>query len=125
MRPKVLDGKTSARHVVWDVRTATRPSTPPPETSRRHDVSWRQSVSPIRGSWPMRIGILTGGGDCPGLDAVIRSVVRAATTHYGSEGGGFRDGRRGLLGGRANTPGHSRGGGPPTPGGGAARPGPG
>jgi 6-phosphofructokinase 1 len=46
---------------------------------------------------PVRIGILTGGGDCPGLNAVIRSVVRTATTHYGSEVVGFRDGWRGLL----------------------------
>ncbi|MGY1812683.1 ATP-dependent 6-phosphofructokinase [Blastococcus sp. SYSU D00820] len=45
----------------------------------------------------MRIGILTGGGDCPGLNAVIRSVVRTATNHYGSEVVGFRDGWRGLL----------------------------
>src|SRR6476469_808406 len=45
----------------------------------------------------MRIGVLTGGGDCPGLNAVIRSVVRTATTHYGSEVLGFRDGWRGLL----------------------------
>jgi 6-phosphofructokinase 1 len=45
----------------------------------------------------MRVGVLTGGGDCPGLNAVIRSVVRAATTHYGSEVLGFRDGWRGLL----------------------------
>jgi ATP-dependent phosphofructokinase / diphosphate-dependent phosphofructokinase len=46
---------------------------------------------------PVRIGLLTGGGDCPGLNAVIRSVVRTATTHYGSEVLGFRDGWRGLL----------------------------
>jgi ATP-dependent phosphofructokinase / diphosphate-dependent phosphofructokinase len=45
----------------------------------------------------VRIGILTGGGDCPGLNAVIRSVVRTATGHYGSEVLGFRDGWRGLL----------------------------
>src|SRR4051794_15476601 len=45
----------------------------------------------------MRIGILTGGGDCPRLHAVIPSVVRTATTHYGSEVVGFRDGWRGLL----------------------------
>jgi 6-phosphofructokinase 1 len=48
-------------------------------------------------SEPVRIGILTGGGDCPGLNAVIRSVVRTATAHYGSEVIGFRDGWRGLL----------------------------
>ncbi|RBY92606.1 ATP-dependent 6-phosphofructokinase [Blastococcus sp. TF02A-30] len=45
----------------------------------------------------MRIGVLTGGGDCPGLNAVIRSVVRTASSHYGSEVVGFRDGWRGLL----------------------------
>lgn len=45
----------------------------------------------------MRIGVLTGGGDCPGLNAVIRSVVRTATTQYGSSVIGFRDGWRGLL----------------------------
>ena len=45
----------------------------------------------------MRIGVLTSGGDCPGLNAVIRSVVRTATTHYDSEVVGFRDGWRGLL----------------------------
>jgi phosphofructokinase-like protein len=46
---------------------------------------------------PMRIGVLTGGGDCPGLNAVIRSVVRTADHSYGSEVIGFRDGWRGLL----------------------------
>src|SRR3712207_4360298 len=45
----------------------------------------------------MRIGVLPGGGDCPGLNAVIRSVVRASDAHYGSAVIGFRDGWRGLL----------------------------
>src|SRR4051794_15729368 len=45
----------------------------------------------------VRLGVLTGGGDCPGLNAVIRSVVRTASSHYGSEVVGFRDGWRGLL----------------------------
>jgi 6-phosphofructokinase 1 len=45
----------------------------------------------------VRIGVLTGGGDCPGLNAVLRSVVRTASSHYGSEVIGFRDGWRGLL----------------------------
>ena len=45
----------------------------------------------------MRIGVLTGGGDCPGLNAVIRSVVRTSATRYGSQVIGFRDGWRGLL----------------------------
>jgi ATP-dependent phosphofructokinase / diphosphate-dependent phosphofructokinase len=51
----------------------------------------------MRGELPVRIGVLTGGGDCPGLNAVIRSVVRTATNHYDSEVVGFRDGWRGLL----------------------------
>jgi phosphofructokinase-like protein len=46
----------------------------------------------------MRIGILTGGGDCPGLNAVIRAVVRKTTGH-GDEVVGFRDGWRGALDG--------------------------
>ena len=45
----------------------------------------------------MRIGILTGGGDCPGLNAVIRAVVRTGDGRYGSSVVGFRDGWRGLL----------------------------
>ncbi len=46
----------------------------------------------------MRIGILTGGGDCPGLNAVIRAVVRSAVQH-GDEVVGFRDGWGGVLDG--------------------------
>ena len=45
----------------------------------------------------MRIGVLTGGGDCPGLNAVIRAVVRKGVEHYGHEFVGFRDGWRGPL----------------------------
>ncbi len=45
----------------------------------------------------MRIGILTGGGDCPGLNAVIRAVVRTSDSRYGSSVVGFQDGWRGLL----------------------------
>jgi len=45
----------------------------------------------------MRVGILTGGGDCPGLNAVIRAVVRKGERHYGDELVGFRDGWRGVL----------------------------
>jgi ATP-dependent phosphofructokinase / diphosphate-dependent phosphofructokinase len=45
----------------------------------------------------MRIGILTGGGDCPGLNAVIRAVVRKGVTEHGDEIVGFRDGWRGAL----------------------------
>ncbi|MFI9723185.1 6-phosphofructokinase [Streptomyces sp. NPDC052396] len=45
----------------------------------------------------MRIGVLTSGGDCPGLNAVIRSVVHRAVVDHGDEVIGFRDGWRGLL----------------------------
>ncbi len=45
----------------------------------------------------MRIGVLTGGGDCPGLNAVIRAVVRKGAQEYGHEFTGFRDGWRGPL----------------------------
>jgi 6-phosphofructokinase 1 len=46
-----------------------------------------------------RIGILTGGGDCPGLNAVIRAVVRKGINQYGHAIVGFRDGWRGVLDG--------------------------
>jgi phosphofructokinase-like protein len=45
----------------------------------------------------MRIGVLTGGGDCPGLNAVIRAIVRKGVAEYGHEFIGFRDGWRGPL----------------------------
>ena len=48
----------------------------------------------------MRIGVLTGGGDCPGLNAVIRAVVRKGVTAYDQEFVGFRDGWRGPLEGQ-------------------------
>jgi len=45
----------------------------------------------------MRIGLLTGGGDCPGLNAVIRAVVRSAIDSYGDHVIGFCDGWRGVM----------------------------
>ena len=45
----------------------------------------------------MRIGLLTGGGDCPGLNAVIRAVVRSAIDAYGDHVIGFCDGWRGVM----------------------------
>jgi len=45
----------------------------------------------------MRIGVLTGGGDCPGLNGVIRGVVRKGVKEYGYEFVGFRDGWKGPL----------------------------
>lgn len=45
----------------------------------------------------MRVGVLTGGGDCPGLNAVIRAVVRRGVRDHSFEFVGFRDGWRGPL----------------------------
>src|SRR5919202_1214162 len=45
----------------------------------------------------MRVGLLTGGGDCPGLNAVIRAVVRKGERHYGDDLVGFCDGWKGVL----------------------------
>ncbi|MFI2437294.1 6-phosphofructokinase [Streptomyces sp. NPDC018693] len=47
----------------------------------------------------MRVGVLTGGRDCPGLNAVIRAVVRKGVQEYGHEFVGFVDGWRGPLDG--------------------------
>ncbi|HUG88687.1 MAG TPA: ATP-dependent 6-phosphofructokinase [Actinomycetota bacterium] len=57
------------------------------------------------------IGILNGGGDCPGLNAAIRAVVRKGVEVYGDRILGFRDGYRGLLDGTAVelTPDSARG----------------
>jgi len=44
-----------------------------------------------------RIGVLTGGGDCPGLNAVLRAVVKTAMIKFGYEVIGFKDGYRGLV----------------------------
>src|SRR5437764_4630752 len=46
---------------------------------------------------PVKVGVLTGGGDCPGLNAVIRAVVRKGERVYGDELIGFADGWRGLV----------------------------
>ena len=45
----------------------------------------------------MKIGILTGGGDCPGLNAVIRAIVRKGIFHYNDQFAGFLEGWRGVL----------------------------
>lgn len=45
----------------------------------------------------MRVGVLTGGGDCPGLNAVIRAAVRKGVKEYGYEFIGFKDGWKGPL----------------------------
>jgi 6-phosphofructokinase 1 len=51
-------------------------------------------------SRPRRIGLLTGGGDCPGLNAVIRGFTRSARAGWGATVVGIEDGFEGLLEGR-------------------------
>jgi ATP-dependent phosphofructokinase / diphosphate-dependent phosphofructokinase len=51
----------------------------------------------------MRVGVLTGGGDCPGLNAVIRAVVRKGEVGYGDEFVGFLDGWRGVVDNRTTV----------------------
>ena len=48
----------------------------------------------------MKIGMLTGGGDCPGLNAVIRSVAKPAMAYFNSTIVGIIDGFEGLVEGR-------------------------
>lgn len=51
----------------------------------------------------MRVGILTGGGDCPGLNAVIRAVAKSLMLEYKAELIGFEDGFLGLIERRSRT----------------------
>jgi len=50
----------------------------------------------------MRIGLLTGGGDCAGLNAAIRATVRAGSS-YGDEFVGFHHGWRGVVEDESST----------------------
>src|ERR1700722_8067329 len=59
-----------------------------------HPAAWGPEPTMVE---VMRVGVLTGGGDCPGLNAVIRAVVRKGIQEYGLEFVGFRDGWRGPL----------------------------
>ena len=60
-------------------------------STRPHD---EELCSYARG---MRIGVLTGGGDCPGLNAVIRAIVRTGETRHGDEFLGFLDSWDGVM----------------------------
>ena len=51
----------------------------------------------------MRIGVLTGGGDCPGLNAVIRAVTKSLLRQCGAEVIGIRNGFAGLMGAAPQT----------------------
>src|ERR1700753_3419194 len=76
-------------------RPARRALGPHPGGAAARTVSPGHPVSTKVGA--MRVGVLTGGGDCPGLNAVIRAVVRKGVQEYGYEFVGFRDGWRGPL----------------------------
>jgi ATP-dependent phosphofructokinase / diphosphate-dependent phosphofructokinase len=59
-------------------------------------------MAPIRSSVTKTFGILTAGGDCPGLNAAIRGVCRAAHDRYGMKIIGIADGFRGLIDGNVH-----------------------
>lgn len=50
----------------------------------------------------MHIGLLTGGGDCPGLNAAIRAIVKRGTTEHGVSVVGFNNGWQGVIDGNAH-----------------------
>src|SRR5678810_1076820 len=57
-------------------------------------------TGPARAAAPAkikRIGVLTGGGDCPGLNAVIRAVTKSALNQFALEVVGVEDGFLGLI----------------------------
>ncbi len=56
-----------------------------------------QTKNEAQEALPMRIGVLTGGGDCPGLNAVIRAVTKTAIRQYGMQVIGIEDGFEGLI----------------------------
>jgi 6-phosphofructokinase 1 len=61
----------------------------------------------MHASHPRRIGLLTGGGDCPGLNAVIRAVTRTAAGRFGATVIGIEDGFEGLYDGRMHELGYN------------------
>ncbi|MFO8192190.1 MAG: ribonuclease HI [Bacillota bacterium] len=70
----------------------SRESDPNRKNEKRSDKKTSRGGKKMR-----RIGLLTGGGDCPGLNAVIRAVVKGATYNYDIEVVGFNNGFKGLV----------------------------
>src|SRR3954454_2981180 len=68
-----------------------------PPATRRYPRAGLRSIALTVTCEPMRIGVLTGGGDCPGLNAAIRAIVRKGVDRHGHAVIGFRDGWRGVL----------------------------
>src|SRR5271155_913863 len=67
------------------------------ESSPRSECIPRKFVRIHAPEQTMKIGMLTGGGDCPGLNAVIRAVVRKGIFTYEDEFVGFKEGWRGVI----------------------------
>jgi len=64
---------------------------------RALSLHWRIETNHMKKTSMKQIGILTGGGDCPGLNAVIRVVAKTAIGDYGLRVIGFKDGYEGLV----------------------------
>jgi phosphofructokinase-like protein len=88
-----LTADSTWRRVV--VRFTPNESTGPTQAYRATRV--RRAAAGWGDGDPMRIGVLTGGGDCPGLNAVIRAAVRKGEEVYGHAFTGFRAGWRGVI----------------------------
>jgi len=65
--------------------------------AKARDVKTRYGLVTAHAQRVKKIGVLTGGGDCPGLNAVIRAVVKTAINVYGWEAIGFEDGFEGMI----------------------------
>src|SRR3954469_14344282 len=81
-------------------------------SARRTRWLWCPHGSPTMRSGPLprwckecsvRVGLLTGGGDVPGLNAAIRAVVKRGEGEYGHQIIGFRNGWRGVVDGLSET----------------------
>ena len=60
-------------------------------------IIMQEGLALLRETRRMKVGILTGGGDAPGINAVIRAIVRKAIQDYGFETVGIKDGWQGLV----------------------------
>src|SRR5690606_21385752 len=79
------------------ITTAIRRPYLPPAAARRGPPGGFGVVPAVGRVAGMRVAMLTGGGDCPGLNAVMRAVVRKGHKVYGDELVGLRDGWRGAI----------------------------
>ncbi len=67
------------------------------DNSEDAEAEYRSNLAKNQGRQMRRLGLLTGGGDCPGLNAVIRAVVKGAAYNYDIESIGFNNGFKGLV----------------------------